>query len=49
MSYVKVTFKLEVTDPGDATGLNEADYDVVMEQVPLALGGYDVEVEKVDD
>lgn len=47
MSYVRVTLKLEVTDEDDNTGLTEGDYDAVQEAV-VQMGGYDIEVEKVE-
>jgi hypothetical protein len=49
MSYVRVTFKMDVTDPDDQTGLTEEEFDNVMNEIPMTLGGYDVEVAKVNE
>ena len=49
MPYVEVTFKMEVSDPDDSTGLSEEDFNDVLRAVSRA-GGYDFEpVLEVDD
>lgn len=47
MSYVKVTFKTEVTDENHEIGLTEQDFEELTNEV-ASLGGYDVEFEKVE-
>ena len=47
MTYVQVTFKIEVSDPEDSTGLTEEDYDSVTGSI-MDLGGYDIDMEVID-
>lgn len=45
--HVQVTFKIDASDPDDHTGLAEDDYIGVIDGVGQ-IGGYDVEIEKVE-
>jgi hypothetical protein len=46
---VKVTFFLDVTDPGDSTGLTSEDFDRVHDEISAVFGGDEIEIKKVSE